>query len=190
MTGLSSENARAFTPSKNENGLEEYKLSGVELKANDQLKVYSSSDSWFPGGYGGGYTVAQDGTYDIYFRPHGDGNDAWHQKYFYLANVTPYTITWLDGDGNTLKIDTVTCGDTPRYTGDVPAKAADAQYTYIFNNTWLPEIAPATANATYTAQFDTTVNPTVLFGIMTTAPSLPPKLMNSAQLPYTKARRP
>ncbi|MBQ6153623.1 MAG: InlB B-repeat-containing protein [Ruminococcus sp.] len=69
-----------------------------------------------------------------------------------------YTITWKDGDGNTLKTEDVASGDTPSYTGDTPTKTATAQYTYTFNNTWSPEIVPAAANATYTAQFTETTN--------------------------------
>ena len=74
------------------------------------------------------------------------------------STVNKYDITWVDGNGETLKTEQVEYGTTPAYTGDTPTKAATAQYTYAFNNTWTPEIVPVVAAATYTAQFDSTVN--------------------------------
>jgi hypothetical protein len=52
----------------------------------------------------------------------------------------------------------VNYGVTPSYNGTTPTKTATAQYSYTFNNTWSPAIVPATADATYTAQFNETVN--------------------------------
>ena len=49
-------------------------------------------------------------------------------------------------------------GETPVYSGSTPTKTATAQYTYTFNNTWTPTIESVTTWATYTAQFDPTVN--------------------------------
>ncbi len=69
--------------------------------------------------------------------------------------ATLYTITWLDGDGNTLAADSVFEGATPAYSGTTPTKTGSDQYEYSFNGTWSPAIVPASANATYTAQFDT-----------------------------------
>ena len=74
------------------------------------------------------------------------------------STVNEYTITWVDGDGKTLKTDTLAYGQTPAYSGATPTKTATAQYTYTFNNTWSPAIASVTEAATYTAQFDSTVN--------------------------------
>ena len=156
MNNWTNNNNYKFSISANSDGKLEYKLSGVQLAANAEFKVHSSSDSWYPSG--SNHSVDAAGTYDIYFRPNGDGGSDWHESYFYVNNVTQYTITWKDGDGNTLKTDTVTHGDTPAYTGDTPTKTATAQYTYSFNNTWSPSITAATADATYTAQFDSTVN--------------------------------
>lgn len=155
----STDNASVFNPVKNDNGLEEYKASTVALSKDDAFKAYDSKDDiWYPDGVDTNYIVTADGTYDIYFRPNSDGNEDWHEDVLYAANVTTYTVTWADGDGNTLKTDTVTYGTTPAYTGETPTKTATAQYTYTFNNTWSPAIAPVTADATYTAQFTETVN--------------------------------
>ncbi len=158
MNGWSNNDDYAFSITNADAGAYEYKLSGVQLSANTQIKVHSSSDTWYPGGSDNNYTVSADGTYDIYFRPNGDGNEDWHENYFYAVNVTPYTVTWVDGDGNTLKTDTVIHGDTPEYSGETPLKTATAQYTYAFNNTWSPAITPATGNVTYEAQFDANIN--------------------------------
>lgn len=76
----------------------------------------------------------------------------------YSATINEYTVTWLDWDGNTLDTDTLEYGTLPRYEWATPTKTATAQYTYTFNNTWSPEITTVTWNATYTAQFDSTVN--------------------------------
>ena len=68
-----------------------------------------------------------------------------------------YTITWVDGDGNTLKTEQVAYGETPEYVGDAPTKEETAQYTYEFNNTWSPVIESVTGEATYVAQFTGTI---------------------------------
>lgn len=154
MNNWSNNNSYKFSLVSSDSGKLEYKLSGVQLSANAEIKVHSNSDSWYPSGSNNNYTVSSDGTYDIYFRPNGDGNSDWHENYFYLVDVTAYTITWKDGDGNTLKTDTVTKGNTPEYTGDTPTKTSTVDKVYTFNNTWSPAITAATADATYTAQFD------------------------------------
>ena len=76
----------------------------------------------------------------------------------FTQTVNEYTITWVDGDGNTLKTEQVAYGETPSYSGDTPTKAADDQYTYTFSNSWTPAITTVTGDATYTAQFTTETN--------------------------------
>ena len=72
--------------------------------------------------------------------------------------VEKYTVTFKDGDNNTIQSGLVEKGQTPVYTGATPTKTATAQYTYTFNNTWSPAISAVTEAATYTAQFNNTVN--------------------------------
>ena len=75
-----------------------------------------------------------------------------------LASWSPeyHTITWMN-DGSTLQTQSVAYGETPAYTGETPAKAATAQYTYTFAG-WDPAVAEVTGDATYTATFTETVN--------------------------------
>lgn len=75
----------------------------------------------------------------------------------YNATTNTYTITWVDGDGETLKTDTLEYGAMPAYSGEAPTKTATAQYTYTFTG-WDPTIVAVVGNATYTAQFDATTN--------------------------------
>ncbi len=77
-------------------------------------------------------------------------------KATFSSTVNKYTITWVDGDGNTLLTEEVAYGDTPAYTGNTPTKTATDEYTYEFNNTWSPAIVPVTGDATYTALFTET----------------------------------
>ena len=77
-------------------------------------------------------------------------------KATFTSTVNKYTITWVDGDGNTLLTEEVAYGDTPAYTGNTPTKTATDEYTYEFNNTWSPAIVPVTGDATYTALFTET----------------------------------
>ena len=74
----------------------------------------------------------------------------------FTSTVNKYDITWVDGNGDTLKTEQVEYGETPSYTGDTPTKTATAQYTYTFNNSWSPEVVAVTCAATYTAQFTET----------------------------------
>ncbi len=158
MNNWTAAEAPEFVPHKASTKVEEYKLANVQLNENDEIKVYGSNDKWYPSGGSNNYTVTASGTYNVYFRPNADGGSSWHENVFYVKNVTPCTITWKDGDDKILKTDTVTYGETPAYTGETPTKTATDQYTYTFNNTWSPAITAATGDATYTAQFDSTVN--------------------------------
>ncbi len=157
MTGWEIADGYAFAPVKAEDGAEEYLLS-IDLNENDVIKVKDADGNWYPkGGEDSNYTVTSSGSYKIYFRPNANGNNDWHKYTFYLANVTPCKITWVDGDGRTIATDTVIYGETPEYTGETPTKTADAQYSYTFAG-WSPEIGAVTGDMTYTATFNSTVN--------------------------------
>ena len=93
-------------------------------------------------------TKAQDAQYTYTFAGWSPAVSAVQGDVTYTATYTPhlrsYTITWKDGNGDTLKTDTVAYGQTPSYSGTTPTKAATAQYTYTFNNTWSPAITSVT----------------------------------------------
>ena len=68
-----------------------------------------------------------------------------------------YTVTFKDGDNNTIQTDLVEKNQTPAYTGaTTPTKTNTAEYTYTFTG-W-PTIVPVTAAATYTALFSSSKN--------------------------------
>lgn len=75
----------------------------------------------------------------------------------YNSAKNKYTITWKDGDDETLKSESLDYGVIPAYSGATPTKTATAQYTYTFNNTWTPAIVPVSGNKTYTASFNATL---------------------------------
>ena len=73
------------------------------------------------------------------------------------SEVNTYKVVWKNWDGTVLETDTdVAYGTTPSYDGEMPAKNADAQYSYTFAG-WNPAVAPATGDVAYTATFTSQV---------------------------------
>ncbi len=73
------------------------------------------------------------------------------------AQWTPkkYTITWETGNGTHTTEGVY--GLLPDYSEVDTSKAPDAQYTYTFSG-WSPALSAVTGEATYTAQYSTTLN--------------------------------
>ena len=71
----------------------------------------------------------------------------------YDSSLRSYTIRFVNYNETELQSGSVAYGSTPVYSGDTPAKAADAYFTYTFAG-WDPAIAAVTGAATYTATFD------------------------------------
>ena len=77
------------------------------------------------------------------------------------SEVRKYSITWQDEDGNPIKVDEVAYGETPVFSGAIPAKDATAEYTYEFAG-WLPKVKEVTEDAKYTTFFERNkIEPTV-----------------------------
>ena len=73
-------------------------------------------------------------------------------RYRSLSEDT-FTITWLNYDGSTLKVDEGVAYNTlPTYTGETPTKPSDSLYDYEFSG-WSPSVTYATTDAFYIAQF-------------------------------------
>ena len=62
----------------------EYKFT-ITLAAGDKIKAMSNTKDYFPAGSGNEYTVEEAGSYDVYFRPNGNGNNDWYESYLYVA---------------------------------------------------------------------------------------------------------
>lgn len=75
-------------------------------------------------------------------------------------NLKTYTVTWVDGDGETLKEQKVEHGTVPVYDGETPTKTETEEYVYAFN-TWDNTPVEATADVTYTATFTQSLNPAI-----------------------------
>ncbi len=79
------------------------------------------------------------------------------QSFTTTGTYTPptYTITFVNRDGTELQSSQVTEGEMPVYSGDTPVREEDDEYTYLFSG-WTPTIVVATADATYTANYEAT----------------------------------
>ena len=66
--------------------------------------------------------------------------------------ASSYTVRFLNWDGSVLQSTQVEEGKIPQYTGATPIRPDDEKYTYVFDG-WTPAIVVATADATYTATY-------------------------------------
>ncbi len=71
--------------------------------------------------------------------------------------VKSYAVTFVNYDGTELQNGEVAYGTMPQYNGNIPAKPADAQYTYTFAG-WTPEVVAVSGEAVYTATYTNTLN--------------------------------
>ena len=69
----------------------------------------------------------------------------------FTRTVNKYKITWMLGD-QTLDINLVEYGQTPKYIGDIPTKESVNGIEYIFSG-WTPSIDIVTKDTIYYAQF-------------------------------------
>ena len=82
---------------KNESAdADEYMKIAIPLENGNQFKVVSTEDgsnitTWYPGGETPNYTITEDGTYDIYFRP--EEKAGWFGNHIYVAQEISIDIT-------------------------------------------------------------------------------------------------
>ena len=74
----------------------------------------------------------------------------------FTESVRLYTVNWVS-DGTVLKSESLPYGSTPAYSGAVPTKQANAQYSYAFDS-WTPSVSAVVSDVTYNASFSTTLN--------------------------------
>lgn len=133
------------------------------LDGNTVVSEFTTAQSWASGAQ----TITQSTTWDLSGVPVGEytlrvknamSNGKPKLKSITLQCEMPtYTITWKDGNGNTLKTEQVAEGIVPSYTGATPTRQTDGCTEYTFSG-WSPAIVAATGNATYTATFDETTS--------------------------------
>jgi|GEM_PF-2088069 len=94
MNDWTIDNVNQLLPSKTEEGL--YELV-TTFAANDEFKIVSSTNVWYPEGTDNNYVVSEAGTYTISFRPEGNV-EGWYGGYFNVVKnggddpVEPRTI--------------------------------------------------------------------------------------------------
>ena len=116
----------------------------------------------------------------------------------FTSTLRSYKITFKNGE-QVLKEDDVNYGTLPAAPTETPTKEADAQYTYTFKG-WDKEIAEVKGEATYNAEFDSTLRSykitfkngeqvlkeeTVNYGTLPTPPADMPTKEADAQYTYT-----
>lgn len=69
----------------------------------------------------------------------------------YNSYPMSYSVKWVS-DGVVLKVDTVSYGQVPQYSGDTPQKEPSGKEKYTFSH-WEPEVSAVVGDATYTAVF-------------------------------------
>lgn len=104
------------------------------------------------------------------------------------------TVTWIDGDNNTIHVDTdLVSGRVVDYDGATPTKAADTNYVYTFNGKWkdkngnevaLP-LTMGSSNVTLYAQFDQAPRTYTVTWVNHTVIGTTSGLANGASTSYT-----
>ena len=82
----------------------------------------------------------------------------------YSTSKNQYEVIFENEDGTILQRGSVTYGETPKYNGETPTKAATAEFTYTFAG-WSPTISVVTNTQTYTATYTAVINKYTLTAI-------------------------
>ncbi|MCR5652296.1 MAG: starch-binding protein, partial [Ruminococcus sp.] len=91
MTDWTTDNAYKLTKNEAAEG-NEYYYGGLDLTTESQFKVVyekGNQRTWFPDGMGNNYgengEITADGSYDVYFRPDGNGGADWFYNCIYVS---------------------------------------------------------------------------------------------------------
>ena len=74
-----------------------------------------------------------------------------------MTDAVTYSVKFVNEDGTVLQEGAVEEGQLPVYSGETPAKAGDAQYSYEFDG-WDKPVVEASADAVYTAKYRAVIN--------------------------------
>ncbi len=107
----------------------------------------------------------------------------------YSSTTNKYLITFENYNGDELQSSEVEYGQTPAYTGTIPEKPADAEFTYTFSG-WSPEVVAVVGAQTYTAQFSSTVNKYVIRFLNEDGTELQSEELNYGTVPVYKVETP
>ena len=93
----------------------EYMLNDLALTASDEIKIVyaepGKGKKWFPDGMGNNMSFPTDGSYNIYFRPDGQGGDDWYNGLIFAKRNPPAESTAVIDLINALPTD-VTLADS------------------------------------------------------------------------------
>ena len=118
-------------------------------------------------------------------------------EFIVTSYVKSYTVTFVDGDGNTIYVTQTLENGEAIYVGDTPTKTSTAQYHYEWKG-WSRQLKPITADTTITATFDSVLryytirfinsdtsevisSQYLAYGSMPTKPELPSQDFNAWQ---------
>ena len=125
------ESGQVLQTSEFEYGQMPYYMNGVPAKEADDQYEYTFA-GWAPELT----AVAGEETYTAVFD----------------RTLRSYKITWKNWDDSILKEENFDYGTTPEYSGDIPQRSENDQYTYTFSG-WTPEIEEVSGEAEYKAVF-------------------------------------
>lgn len=102
----------------------------------------------------------ESGDYAIdrtYISSHGGDSIVHYHLNVHYCEQTKYIITFVDYDGTVLQSGEVIEEAMLVYNGETPQRPHSLRWTYTFRK-WHPDLAPATADATYTALYDSIIS--------------------------------
>ena len=123
---------------------DEYVFEGLALAATDQFKVVEvigDTKVWYPDGMGNNYgengEITAAGTYDIYFRPNGDGGDDWFYSVIYVAaKVIPTDAPTEAPTAAPTEAPTAAPTEAPTAAPTQAPTEAPKNYVYLNPNIW------------------------------------------------------